>query len=122
MLIVWLVATLSAGLIATCLILLRPDLRAAPRAWQLLAGSGIPLALGGLGFTVRFWTPLPGPYLANAVLYRTWATEWPRSLTLYTSALILLAHFGLSAAGFIGTARMLWRQHRGALDTRRAVP
>ena len=44
---------------------LRRDLAGAPRGWQLLACSGIPLALGGLGFVVRFWKPTPGPYLAN---------------------------------------------------------
>jgi len=45
----------------------RRDLRAAPRSWQLLACSGIPLALGGLGFVVRFWQPTSGPYRANEV-------------------------------------------------------
>jgi hypothetical protein len=60
------VAGLSAGLMAACLVGLRRELRAAPRGWQILAASGVPLALGGLGFIVRFWEPLPGPYLANA--------------------------------------------------------
>ena len=65
--IVWLVAAFSTILIAVSVVLLRPDLRAAPLAWRLLGASGIPLVLGGLGFIVRFWKPLPGPYLANAV-------------------------------------------------------
>jgi len=65
--VVWLVATFSTILIAVSLVLLRPDLRAAPLAWRLLGASGIPLVIGGLGFIVRFWKPLPGPYLANAV-------------------------------------------------------
>jgi hypothetical protein len=63
--VVFAVATLSAALISVCLLALRPDLRAAPRPWQILAASGVPLALGGIGFVVRFWEPLPGPYLAN---------------------------------------------------------
>lgn len=65
--VVWIIAALSGALIAACVVMLRRDLRAAPRGWQLLASSGIPLALGGLGFIVRFWEPLPGPYLANQV-------------------------------------------------------
>jgi hypothetical protein len=62
---VWVVCAGSAGLVAACVIAVRKDLRAAPRSWQLLACSGIPLALGGLGFVVRFWEPAPGPYRAN---------------------------------------------------------
>jgi len=45
----------------------RRDLRAAPRSWKLLAWSGIPLVLGGLGFVVRFWKPTAGPYRANEI-------------------------------------------------------
>ena len=63
--VVWTVAALSAGLIGACLLVLRREFYSAPRAWQILAASGVPLALGGLGFVVRFWEPLPGPYLAN---------------------------------------------------------
>ena len=184
--IVWLVAALSVGLITMCLVTLRQDLRAAPRPWRLLASSGIPLALGGLGFLVRFWEPLPGPYRANEVyplgpylnasavsfgfmwvafglaffalalrapptgrtwcvlavtwflawlphgiiaigfaaggsndpslrLYGTWASEWPGLLGFYASALILLAHFGLSAVGFVATGRQLWRQRSASV-------
>jgi len=63
--VVWTVAAVSAALIAICLLVLRRDVQSAPRAWQVLAASGVPLALGGLGFLVRFWEPLSGPYLAN---------------------------------------------------------
>ena len=62
---VWSVTVLAGGLAATCIILLWEDLRSAPRGWQLMAASGVPLALGGLAFILRFWDPLPGPYLAN---------------------------------------------------------
>ncbi len=65
MTVVWTVASLSAHFVAVCVLLLWSDLRAAPRSWQLLAGSGLPLALGGLGFILRFWQPLPRPYRAN---------------------------------------------------------
>lgn len=63
--VVWVVAALSTGLVAGCLVALRREFRAAPRGWRILAASGIPLALGGVSFVVRFWDPLPGPYLAN---------------------------------------------------------
>ena len=63
---VYTVAALSAGLIGACLVAHRSRFREAPRGWQVLAASGVPLALGGLGFVVRFWEPLSGPYLANA--------------------------------------------------------
>ena len=65
MAVVWIVASLSALLVCTCAVRLWNDLRSAPRSWQLLSASGLPLSLGGLGFLVRFWQPLPGPYLAN---------------------------------------------------------
>jgi len=65
MIIVWTVSGLSALFVALCVRLHWNDLRAAPRSWQLLAASGLPLSLGGLGFIVRFWEPLSGPYRAN---------------------------------------------------------
>ncbi len=64
---VWGVTLGCTGLVAACVMALRADARGAPRAWRILAGSGVPLALGGLGFIVRFWEPLPGPYRANEV-------------------------------------------------------
>jgi len=62
---VWLVTGLAAVLFAIPTLFLWPDLRRAPRSWQLLAASGLPLALGGLGFAARFWEPTTGPYRAN---------------------------------------------------------
>ena len=63
--VVWIVSALSIGLVAVSVLLLRDDWRTAQGGWKLLAGSGIPLALGGLGFILRFWEPLPGPFRAN---------------------------------------------------------
>ena len=62
---VWGVSVFAGCLVASCMMLLWKDLRTAPRGWQFLAASGVPLALGGLDFIVRFWEPLPGPYQAN---------------------------------------------------------
>ena len=57
--------SLAAFLFAVGLLSLWRTWRAASHPWQLLACSGIPLALGGLSFVVRFWKPTSGPYLAN---------------------------------------------------------
>lgn len=65
MTVVWIVTSISFLLFALSVRSMWNDLRAAPRSWQLLATSAIPLALGGLGFIVRFWQPLAGPYKAN---------------------------------------------------------
>ncbi len=62
---VWVISLVSASLVVLGVVLLRCDLRAAPRGWQFLACSGVPLALGGLGFVLRFWEPTSGPYRAN---------------------------------------------------------
>ena len=78
---VWLVTGLAVAIFAATTALLWQDLRTAPRGWQLLAASGLPLALGGLGFAVRFWDPTPGPYLANELypfgsLLNAWAVSF----------------------------------------------
>ncbi len=65
MVLVWSVSGLCAAVVVSCVGLLRSDFRAAPRSWRWLAVSGLPLALAGLGLVLRFWRPLPGPYLAN---------------------------------------------------------
>ncbi len=64
---VWLVTGLAVAIFAATTALLWQDLRTAPRGWQLLGASGLPLALGGLGFVVRFWDPTPGPYFVDEV-------------------------------------------------------
>lgn len=63
--VVWSVLALSVGIFATCVVLLGGEWRHAERGWKLLASSGLPLALAGLVFIVRFWEPLPGPFVAN---------------------------------------------------------
>lgn len=63
--IVWLVIGSTVVIAAAVVVLLWSDLRAVPRSWQILAMSGLPLALGGLVFAIRFWDPTPGPYLAD---------------------------------------------------------
>ena len=66
--IVWTVSFASIAVLFACILLIRQEIRTAHWPWRILAGSGIPLAIGGLGFILRFWEPQRGPYLAN-VLY-----------------------------------------------------
>lgn len=78
---VWLVTGAAAAALLATLATLRADFRAASPAWKLLAVSGIPLSLGGLGFAVRFWRPTRGPYLANVTYpfgahLNTWAVSF----------------------------------------------
>ena len=78
---VWSVTALAAAVATACIILVLEDWRSAPRGWQFLAGSGVTLSLGGLGFIVRFWEPLPGPYTANELYplgpyVNTWAVSF----------------------------------------------
>lgn len=79
--VVWTVSGFSAGLVAVCVQLLRDEWRSAQRGWKLLAGSGLLLTLGGLGFVLRFWEPLPGPFRANELYplgpyLNTWAVSF----------------------------------------------
>ena len=62
---VWGVALLSTVLLAVTIGPLWRPLRSLRWSWRVLAAFGIPLALGGLGFIVRFWEPAAGPYRAN---------------------------------------------------------
>lgn len=62
---VWSVSALCIGVAVACVSLFLEDWRNAERGWQLLAASGIPLSLAGLGFIIRFWKPHSGPFTAN---------------------------------------------------------
>jgi hypothetical protein len=73
---------------------------AMPLAWRLLAWSGVPLALSGFGFATRFWTPSPGPYVANSLYpfgghLQAWAVSfgftWAAYGLLFTGAVLLVA-------------------------------
>lgn len=96
MFLVWSVSGVSAILAVACVGLLRRDFRTAPRSWRWLAVSGPPLALAGLGFILRFWRPLPGPYLANesyplGPYVNTWAVSFGFMWLAYGLAFFALA-------------------------------
>jgi len=65
---VWLVAVVLAGALAlvwAVVLRLRRTYVGCPLGWRLLAHAGWPLVLAGAIFVARFWTPTPGPYIAN---------------------------------------------------------
>ena len=98
---------LAFGLVFTALALRAP--RVLGSTWWCLAVASspawMPHGIIGIGFA------LAGSNAPSVRLYRNWASEWPGFVVLCSGALVLLAHFGLSAAGFIGTGWRLWRQH-----------
>jgi hypothetical protein len=59
--------TLAAALalVAAVVFALRRTYVQRSLGWRLLAHAGWPLILAGTLFVARFWTPTPGPYLAN---------------------------------------------------------
>ena len=63
----FLLVTVGSAVLISLAVLpfLHSGFQAASSGWRLLAISGVPLSLGGLGFAVRFWHPTSGPYLAN---------------------------------------------------------
>jgi len=96
---VWFVIGFALAIFGATTVLLWPDLRAAPRGWQLLGASGLPLALGGLGFVIRFWDPTPGPYIANELYpFGTFLNAWAVSFG-FTWLAFGLAFFAFAVRG-----------------------
>ncbi len=117
---VWTVTAASAVVATSCVILLRDDWRVAPRGWQCLAGSGVALALGGLGFIIRFWQPLPGPYIANELYplgpyVNAWAVSFGFMWLAYGLAFVTLALRGQRSfkiwLAMIATWILAWLPH-----------
>ncbi|MFN8670267.1 MAG: hypothetical protein U0164_24020 [Gemmatimonadaceae bacterium] len=55
----------ALAVVAILLLALRRHHTERTLGWRLLAHAGLPLALVGAVFVVRYWTPTRGPYLAN---------------------------------------------------------
>ena len=117
---IWIVVGISAFLFTAALLPLWPTWRAASRPWQLLACSGIPLALGGLGFAVRFWHPTAGPYLANVRYpFGSHLNAWAVSFGFMWLAFGLLFFLAACAAphttriwfGLLGAWCLAWLPH-----------
>ena len=78
---VWITVSVAMLLVFSLLLRLLPAFRAAPLGWRLLSASGIPLALTGVNFILRFWHPTAGPYRANELYpygshLQTWAVSF----------------------------------------------
>jgi len=65
MFVVTLALVVALGIVAAVLLLLRRANTRRSVGWRLLAHAGWPLVLAGAIFVARFWTPTPGPYVAN---------------------------------------------------------
>ncbi len=101
---VWTVTACAAALAAGCVILLREDWQAAPRGWKFLAGSGLALSLGGIGFIVRFWEPVAGPYVANELYplgpyVNAWAVSFGFMWLAFGLAFVTMALRGERSGG-----------------------
>jgi hypothetical protein len=79
--VVWLVVCSVVLLAVGVLLNFAPAFRVASTGWRLLSLSGIPLALTGVNFILRFWHPTAGPYRANELYpygshLQTWAVSF----------------------------------------------
>ena len=105
---VWLVTGTAVALFLGVLIALRTEFRAATPGWKLLAVSGTAIALGGVGFAVRFWEPSAGPYVANGnyplgPYLNTWVVSFGFSWLAFG-----LLFVGLALHGARHPSRLLW--------------
>ena len=56
---------LALSIVWAVILRLRRSYAACPLGWRVLSHAGWPLILAGAIFVLRFWTPTPGPYVAN---------------------------------------------------------
>ncbi len=99
----WLVAVVlscALAIVWAVVLRLRRTYAACPLGWRLLAHAGWPLVLAGAIFVARFWTPTPGPYIANVRYpFGTHLAAWAVSFGFTWIA------FGLLFAAFAVLAR-----------------
>ncbi len=97
----WMVigTTGAAAIYVLMFFLVARQLAAAPLSWRILAWSGVPLALGGLGFATRFWHPSAGPYVANRLYpFGSHLNAWAVSFGFTWAAFGLLFSWGVLVA------------------------
>ena len=121
----WAVAIVTTGATLAYLIVLllaTRELKHSTLPWRLLAWSGIPLALIGLSFAVRFWRPSSGPYVANRLYpfgehLHAWAVSfgfaWLAFGLLFTGTVVYVSRRSdWSAWAFLVTSWFLcWLPH-----------
>jgi len=122
LLIYFLICVVTTVIYLTALASLLRKSRELPLAWRLLAYSGIPLSLGGIGFIARFWRPTAGPYLANTVYpfgahLNAWAVSfgfmWVTFGLLFTFACLQVAQAATRQGWFmlLGCWALAWLPH-----------
>ena len=98
--VVVIVATVATSVYLVVLQRVTRELKRSSLPWRLLAWSGIPLALSGLAFAVRFWRPSSGPFVANRLYpfgghLQAWAVSfgftWMAFGLLFTGAVAYVA-------------------------------
>lgn len=106
--VMWLVVGAAVVMLLVVGRTLRDDFRSAARGWQLLAISGLLLAVGGLGFAMRFWEPTPGPFVANELYpFGPYLNAWAVSFGFTWLAFGLL-FIGLALLGARLASSRLW--------------
>ena len=120
--VVWLVVGAAGAILLVALSALRSDFRSAARGWQLLAVSGVFLALGGFSFAIRFWEPTVGPYRANELYpfgpyLNAWAVSFGFTWLGFGLLFIALALLGARHAsgrlwfGLLASWFLCWLPH-----------
>jgi len=100
----------AAVLYLIALAVVIPSLTPTPLVWQILAWSGVPIALSGFGFATRFWTPSAGPYVANRLYpfgghLQAWAVSfgftWSAFGLLFTAAVLFASQQATPRSWFL---------------------
>lgn len=102
-----------AALVAGMVLALRRDYVRCAAGWRLLAHAGWPLIVAGVIFVLRFWTPTPGPYRANARYpfgdhLAAWAVSFGFTWIAFGLLFAALAVLAPRAAADARGARLAW--------------
>jgi hypothetical protein len=113
MAVVILTLTAALALVAGVVLALRRRYVGSAAGWRLLAHAGWPLILAGAIFVLRFWTPTPGPYLANTRYpfgdhLAAWAVAFGFTWIAFGLLFAALAVLAPRAALDVRGARLAW--------------
>lgn len=103
----------SLALVAAVVVALRRRYVGSVTGWRLLAHAGWPLILASAIFVLRFWTPTPGPYLANTRYpfgdhLAAWAVSFGFTWIAFGLLFAALAVLAPRAALDVRGARLAW--------------
>lgn len=113
MTIVFLTLAAALGLVSGVVLALRRRYVRCAVGWRLLAHAGWPLVVAGAVFVLRFWTPTPGPYLANTRYpfgdhLAAWAVAFGFTWIAFGLLFAALAVLAPQAAADARGARLAW--------------